>query len=126
MKHILSFGISILSVVVGIAVIIGCYITGGKVGLWEGSALWILATLGAPTTFLGWVLSKIGLATGFISSYILVSFFYLLQYQLIAYLIYKEIINLASKSGIIYLTIILITILISAKIMWNIIMGYWV
>lgn len=126
MKHILSFGISILSIIVGVIIIVGCYIMGGKTALWEGAAGWILATLGAPTTFLGWILAKIGLVKGFIPSYISVCFFYLLQYQLIALLIYKGIINLTSKSGIIYLIVILIIILVSAKIMWNIVMGHWV
>lgn len=126
MKHILSFGISILSIIIGILVMVGGYIIYGKQGFFEGVPGWILCTLGAPTTFLYWIIYKIGLERGIISQYTWICFFYLLQYQLIALLIYKGIINLTSKSGIIYLIIILITILISAKVMWNIVMGYWV
>ena len=126
MRYILSFGISILSIIIGIIVMVGGYIIYGKRGFLEGAPGWILGTLGAPTTFLTWITYKIGLERGIISQYIWICFFYLLQYQLIALLIYKGIINLTSKSGIIYLIIILVTILISAKVMWNIVMGHWI
>jgi hypothetical protein len=120
MRCILSFGISILSIVVGIAVVVRYYLSYGTGYGFCESAGWTLATLGAPVTFLYWALSKIGIGKSHISSFIWICFLYLLQYQLIAFLIYKEIINLSSKRGIISLLIIVAFILISAKIMWNV------
>jgi hypothetical protein len=120
MRYIFSFGISILSIVVGIAVVVRYYISYGTGYGFCESAGWTLATLGAPTTFLYWVLSKIGIGKGHISSFIWICSLYLLQYQLVAFLIYKEIINLVSKRGVISLLIIVALILISAKIMWNV------
>jgi len=125
MKYILSLGISILSIIIGIIVMVGGYIIYGKQGFLEGAPAWILGPLGAPTTFLSWIIAKINLSNSIISQYFWICFLYLLQYQLIAVLIYKEIISLTKKSGIIYLIIIFVIILISAKIMWNIIMGHW-
>lgn len=130
MRHIFGLGISILSIILGVGVVVGYCIAYG-VAKWSiESATWILFVLGAPTTLLNFILEKAGFYTsGLLKGVwncIPIWFFYLLQYQLIALLIYKGIINLTSKSGIIYLIIVIVTILISAKIMWNIIMGYWV
>lgn len=119
MKHILSLGISVLSIIIGIVVMVGGYFVYGKRGFFEGAPAWILGFLGAPTTFLYWIIDKIGFSQGIFSQYFWACFLYLLQYQLIALLIYKEIINVTKKSGIVYLIIIFIIILISAKIMWN-------
>lgn len=126
MKYILSLGISLLSLIIGIIVMVGGYIVYGKQGFFEGAPAWILGPLGAPTTFLSWIIDKIGLSKTIISQYFWICFLYLLQYQLIAFLIYKEIIKLTKKSGIIYLIIIFVIILISAKIMWHIVMGQWI
>lgn len=121
MRHILSFGISILSIIVGIIIILKYYIASPKEGLI--GAAWTLLTLGAPTTFLNWFIYKLGFSKNFISSLIWICFFYLLQYQLIALLIYKGIIDVTTRKGISYLIAILIIIIISANIMWRIIMG---
>ncbi len=123
MRKVLSFGISILSIVVGIILVARSYISYGTGYGFAESAGWILATLGAPTTFLYWILYKIGIGKGYIPSFIWICSFYLLQYQLIALLFYKGIINLTSKKGIAYIGTIVITIVISANIMWRIIMG---
>lgn len=124
MKYILSFGISISSIIIGIAVILKYYITFGKgYGFCEGAG-WTLLTLGAPTTFLTWIVGKV--SKGSISVLLWICFLYLLQYQLIAYLIYKEVINLTSKSGIIYLIIIVTAILIGVTIMQNYLTGHWI
>lgn len=124
----LSFSISILSIIIGIIVMVGCYIVYGKVGMLEGVAAWILGPLGAPTTFLCWIVHKIGLDKSNISQYIWICLFYLLQYQLIAlfiYSLYIKNIRLISIKSITYLGIISIIIIVSAWIMWNIIMGKW-
>jgi hypothetical protein len=123
MKDILSLCVSVLSILIGIIVLVGGYLFYGKGGFSEGALGWILATLGAPTTFLYWFIYKLGLTKSIISQYAWICFLYLLQYQIIAFLIYKEIINLSKKSGIIYLITIIIIVLISAKIMWNIVIA---
>ena len=123
MRRILSFGISVLSIVVGIAVVVRSYISYGTAYGFAESAGWILATLGAPTTFLCWILYKIGIGKEYIPSFIWICLFYLLQYQLIALLFYKGIINLTSKKGVAYIGAIIVIIVVSASIMWKIIMG---
>ncbi len=124
MKYILSLSISVLSIIIAIVVMVGGYIFYGQRGLLEGAPAWILAPLGAPTTFLSWGIDKIGLSKNIVSQYFWICFLYLLQYQVIAFAIYKEIISLSKKSGIIYLILILGIILISGKTMWNIVMGH--
>ena len=124
MKNILSLCITILSILIGIIVLLGGYFFYGKGGFSEGASGWILATLGAPTTFLYWFIYKLGLSKSIILQYAWVSFLYLLQYLVIAFLIYKDIISLSKKSGIIYLILIFVIILISGKTMWNIVMGH--
>ncbi len=126
MRYIISLSISIFSIIIGLVIIIGGYFFYGKQGFFEGVPAWILGTVGAPTTFLCWIVGKIGLSKSIISQYVWLYFFYLLQYQIIAILIYRGVINLSSRRGVVYTIIILGTILISAKIMWNIIMGYWI
>lgn len=121
MKYILSFGISILSIIVGVVVILKNYIASPKEGLI--AAGWILGTLGAPTSFLIWFVYKLGFVKSFTSSLIWICFLYLLQYQLIALLIYKGIIDITIKKGIIWLIGIIIVIVISANIMCRVILG---
>jgi len=123
MKHILGFGVSILSIIVGLGVVTAyCIIYGA----WRGSiesATWILFIFGAPTTLLDLVLQKTGFyESGFLKGIwnaIPIWFLYLLQYQVLALLIYKGIIDLTTRRGIVCLVGIAIIILISAKIMFN-------
>ncbi len=125
MKRTIGRCISIFSIIIGIFIIIGGYFLWGKRGFQEGAPGWILGTIGAPITFLSWVVEKLGLSRSITSQYIWLSIFYLLQYQLIAVLIYKGVIDLTSKKGIICIIVIVVTIFLSAVTMWNIIMGRW-
>lgn len=125
MRHIIGWRISIVSIIGGLFIIIGGYFLYGKQGFFEGAPAWILAPIGAPTTFLCWGIYKLGLSRSIISEYIWLYIFYLLQYQLIAVLIYKGVIDLTSKKGIICIIVVVVTIFLSAVTMWNIIMGHW-
>lgn len=125
MRYMSGFVISILSVIIGVVVIAGyCIIYGVGRGSIETATL-ILSILGAPTTLLDFILQKIGFyKSGLLKGIwncIPIWFFYLLQYQLIALLIYKGIVDITTKKGIIYLIGIIIIILISAYIMYRII-----
>ena len=120
-NFIFGIVISILSFIVGIIIIIKYNCFAGGEGLIGAS--WILGTLGAPMTFLSLIVDKMGLSGGIISQFIWVCLFYLLQYQLISVLFFKGIINICSKSGIFYIILLSFVILVSAKMMWSIIMG---
>lgn len=125
MQKIVSIFISIFSLIIGIIIMVGAYVFYGKQGFLEGAPAWILGPLGAPMTYLSWIIAKVGLSKSIISQYCWICFLYVLQYQIIALLIYKGIIELASKKGIIFLVLIIFVILISAVLMFSIIMGFW-
>jgi hypothetical protein len=124
MGNLFSLGISILSIIVGICVVVGYCAVNGLAKWSIESASWILFVLGAPTTLLDLILQK----TNFYQSGILkgiwnglpIWLLYLLQYQLIALLIYKGVIDITTKKGIFVLIGITIIILISVKITWSI------
>ncbi len=118
--NIFSLVISILSIIVGIGVVAGYCIAFGLERWSIEIATCILFFLGAPTTLLDLILQK----TNFYQSGILkgiwnglpIWLLYLLQYQLIALLIYKRVIDITTKKGIFTLIVITIIILISVKI----------
>lgn len=116
--------ISLLSIFVAIAVILWFYIKNGFPGL-QGAG-WILAILGAPTTFLSYFPYKFGLSKGLIVTLSWIIFFYILQYQMIALWVHKALIG--NKAKIPIRTIILVTFMVTAIVlsgclMWNLIMG---
>ncbi|MBU1727146.1 MAG: hypothetical protein KJ880_05905 [Candidatus Omnitrophica bacterium] len=124
MNTIISVIISFLSIIVEISLIIKYYTQGGISGL-EGAG-WLISVLGAPTTFLQWILYKTGVTKGYIPSLIALFLLYLLQYQVIAFLIYKKVINFNSIGSLIFVIILILVIVFSAIIMWNIIMGKFI
>jgi len=124
MRYILSLVISILSTFVAIGVVVGYCIAYGM-GRWSvETATWILFVFGAPTTMLNLVLDKAGFyQSGFLKgvwNVLPIWLLYLIQYQVVAVLIYKGIIDLTTKKGTIYFIVIIVIILISAKIAWNV------
>ena len=125
MRNLVAFSISAISVILGLIIIFIVHLFYGKRGFLEGVPLWIIGPLGAPTTFLSWIISSAGFSKSIISQYLWLCFFYLLQYCVIAALIYNGIIDLASKKGIFLLILIVGIILISAFIMLSIIFGFW-
>jgi uncharacterized membrane protein len=111
--------ISIMSVVLIVILIAWFYLLGGIRGL-EGVA-WILGILGAPLTFLDFFLFKFNITRGFIPSFIAIVSLYLLQYQLIALMFRKNILNLKTKIGLLFTMSTIILIAICATAMAHII-----
>jgi hypothetical protein len=123
---IASLFISILSIVALLVVILKYHCIAGGEGLI--GAAWILGTLGAPMTFLCLIVDKIGLNKSLVSQFIWVCFFYLLKYQLVAFLLYwlnRNNTVFFSKKNLIFVFIVLVVIIIGAIVMYRIIMGYW-
>jgi len=124
MQIIIGFSVSILSIIIGIGTVIAYCIAYG-IGPWSrDTATWVLFVFGAPTTLLDLLLKKTGFyESGFLKGIwndLPIWILYLLQYQIIALLIYKGVIDLTTKKGIICLISIILIILISAKITWNV------
>lgn len=112
---LLSIGVSIISIFVGITVIMYYGAGNGLVG-----SFWVLGILGAPTTFLYLPILMTGLhKNSFIIPYIVVYGLYFLQYQLLAFLFFKfhKIIDIKIYIGIV------IVILISASLMYYLQIG---
>jgi len=121
----LSIIISVGSTLIGFAVMFGYYVMCDRRVVLEGGPGWILSILGAPTTFLLWIIHWLGLDNNIVLQYVWVCFFYLLQYQLIALLIfilYKKNVALVSMKSIICLSAVLLIIIFSATLMWKIIL----
>lgn len=119
MHQKLSISISLTSIALAIILIAWFFLSGGTSGL-EGAA-WIIAILGAPTTFLDFILYKLNFTQGFTSSFLAIIFLYLAQYQLIAILFKKGVLNLRTKLGTFFVLVTIALIILSATIMTNII-----
>ncbi len=119
MRSKLSNIISIISILIALILTSWVSFLGGRRGL-EGVA-WILGILGAPVTFLDFLLYKFNITQGFIASFIVIVFLYLLQYQLLALLFKKNILNFKTKLGLFLSLVSIGLIIISGIIMFSII-----
>lgn len=123
--QVISIVISAVSFLFGFIIMFGCYLMYGKRAILEGAPGWILAIAGAPTTFLLWIVNRIGMDNSIILQYMWVCFFYLLQYQAIGlfiFILYKKKIALLSSKSIIYFSTIFLIIIFSGILMSRIIL----
>ena len=111
MKLLLTKGISFGSVLLGIIIILFFGVRNGLSG-----AGWTLLILGSPTTFFNLLLNMIN--RNFLFDFISVFTLYILQYQVIAFLVYKF-----YSRFITVLLLCLIIIIPSAYAMWHVCVG---
>jgi len=111
MKLLLSLIISVGSILIA-GIIILYY---GKGNGLVGSG-WVLSILGAPITFLDLLFSRF--LHSFISNFISVLFLYLLQYQLLAFLVYRS-----TNLNKLICSFVALVIILSALLMWYLCVG---
>jgi len=93
----------------------------GKEGLI--GAAWVLNIIGSPLTFLTHLIFKLKYFRGLYKQYFLISFLYLLQYQLIAVFFYKFDKDKIVLKSIVFIAIIILIISVTGYLNWKITIG---